>query len=172
VESANGQDVQGQVFPAVGMAAWPAGPRMVYRDGFAEIWQLPRPATVFSLRPASNRVGNSNGSALPASCRVVGVGWDQATVRCSQPSTLVRRTLYLPGWTASVDGKGVAVGTDPGKPVGLFQTVAVPAGTTTVRFTYLPPHEGWAGVATLIALVALVVSLLGVRLGARRRMDS
>jgi hypothetical protein len=170
VESANGQDVQGQAFPAVGSAAWPAGPRLVYRDGFAEIWQLPGPAPAFSLRSVSSGVGNGNGSALPASCRIVGVGWDRATVRCSQPSTLVRRTLYLPGWTAaSPDRSDLRLNVLSG-PAGLFQQVRVPSGTTAVRFTYLPPHVGEATEVMLLAVLVLLGSAWPLRTHRRRRI--
>ena len=34
VESANGLDVQGKPFPAIGSRRWPAGPRLVYHDAF------------------------------------------------------------------------------------------------------------------------------------------
>ena len=59
------------------------GPRLVHRDGLAEIWQLPAPAPLYSLRPAT---GGPSAKALPPGCAVHSSGWDQATVRCSRPS--------------------------------------------------------------------------------------
>ena len=156
VESADGRDVQGQPFPAPGTPPWPAGPRLVYRDGFAEIWELPQNAPVFSLKP----VGGAGASTpLPSSCAAHGSGWDEVTVHCHQPSTLVRRVLFMPGWTVSatrVSSRSTAVRAAPD---GLFQELSVPAGTTTLRFTYLPPHEGVAALVAALALMALLGSL-------------
>ncbi len=162
VENPTGLDLKGQPFPATGTPAWPAGPRRVYRDGFAEIWQLPSPAPAFSLRS----VPAASGSSVVAGCSVVTQGWDQATVHCSHPSVLVRRVEYFPGWRASGTGVSGSVHQDIDSPGRLFQQVTVPAGTTTIRFTYLPPHsEAAIGVAVL-GLVALFGSLLF-----RRRRD-
>jgi hypothetical protein len=159
VEDANGRDIQGKPFPAVGAPAWPAGPRLVYRDSFAEVWQLPNAAPAFSLAA----VGGAPSSTI-AECSVTGSGWDRATVRCAHPTALVRRVQYLPGWTATGPGftrRVVRDGTAPGK---LFQQVDLPAGTSTVRFTYLPPREnlgiGLAVAAGLVLLISLVFALV------------
>jgi hypothetical protein len=167
VENANGLDVQGQPFPAAARPPWPAGPRLVYRDGFAEIWELPVVSPVFSLAPVAMGSGPSPGR-LPASCTVVGHGWDQATVHCSEPSELVRRVLFMPGWTATSARSSVTVTEDREGPAGLFQSVQVPAGTTTLRFTFLPPAEEWAAAAALLAAL-LVAGSLAVGQTSRRR---
>ena len=164
VESADGKDVQDAPFPAVGSPPWPAGPRRVYRDSFAEIWELPLAAPVFSLRPLIQDLIPADG--LPASCRVAEVDWDQAHVHCTEPSILVRRVQYMPGWTATVRGGTRVVAKDSDGPPGLFQQVELPAGTTVVHFTFLPPHEYPAGVVALVALLVLVISLLWTAVGA------
>jgi hypothetical protein len=166
VENAHGRDVQGQPFPTPGSPAWPSGPRLVYRDAFAEIWQLPTAASVFSLHPVRGRTGPAT---LPRSCRVVSVGWNQASVHCSVPTTLVRRVLYAPGWTASTPEGSLVVARDPAGPPGLFQeVVGVPAGTTEVRLDFLPPHEYWALLAAVLGLLTLVASVALPRLVSRR----
>ena len=157
VESANGKDVQDAPFPAKGSAPWPFGPRLVYRDSFAEVWELPTAAPVFSLRPPGN--DTVPGDDLPASCHVVVTNWDQATVHCAVPSTLVRRVQYMPGWTATVGNRTSPVGEAGEGPSGLFQQVELPAGTTVVHFTFLPPHEYPAALVALVALCVLVASL-------------
>ena len=110
VEDANGLDLKGQPFPATGAPPWPAGPRRVYRDGFAEIWQLPAPAPAFGLRPVSPVGVNS------APCSVTTRGWDEATVSCDRPSVLVRRVEYFPGWKATGDGYSAKVTQDETAP--------------------------------------------------------
>jgi hypothetical protein len=170
VTNANGLDVIGSRFPTPGTPSWPAGPRVVYRDSFAEIWQLPNAAPLFSLLPASPK-NSVDTSLVGAGCSVTGLGFDQATVTCSRPSVLLRQVEYIPGWSASVNGRAVAVNQVPFGPPGLFQEIAVPAGTSTIQFTFLPPHEFLAFAAALIALIALVGSFFvtSVRLSRLRR---
>ena len=170
VEGSSGTDVQGHPFPAIGTPAWPAGPRLVYRDGFAEIWQLPTAAPAFSLQSVATGTasGGSTGAVTgPApGCTVVAQGWDQATVRCRRPSVLLRRVQYMPGWTATVNGSAVRVEHATSGPAGLFQQIPVPAGTSTVTFTFSPPHATAAFAVSLVAAALIVGSLLRNR---RRR---
>ncbi|HEV3264951.1 MAG TPA: hypothetical protein VG014_05480 [Acidimicrobiales bacterium] len=159
VTNANGLDVLGSRFPTAGTDPWPRGPRVVYRDHFAEIWQLPSPAPLFSLLPASPK-NSVDTSFVGAGCSVTGHGQDQATVTCTRPSVLLRQVEDIPGWSASVNGKPVAVQKDPFGAHGLFQELPVPAGTSTVQFTFLPPHEFPAFAAAILALIAIVGSFL------------
>jgi hypothetical protein len=168
VENPDGLDLRGKPFPAAGAPAWPDGPRRVYRDGFAEIWELPSASPAFTLRPDPAGANPSSTQAEVPRCTVVTQGWDKATVHCSHPSVLERRVEYFPGWKASGTGVAGPVRQDDASPGRLFQQVVVPAGSTTVRFTYLPPHSELAAVAMVLALVALFGSLLFRR---RRRHD-
>ena len=168
VESANGQDALGKPFPGPGSPPWPRGPRQVYGDGFAEIWQLPAAAPVFSLVPEQPNKGGSSRSSDTA-CTVRTTGWDQAVVRCSHPTTLIRRVQYLPGWTASIQGRSYPVKEDRRGPQGLFQEVSVPPGTAVVRFAYLPPHEFYAGGVALLAAIWLLSSWIAVVVRRRTR---
>jgi hypothetical protein len=154
VEGANGLDIQGQPFPTAGSPPWPAGPRLVYRDSFAEIWQLPGAAPVFSTT---------------GSCTVSATGWDQARVDCSRPGTLVRRVQAMPGWTATVGGAPGTVRTYRQGPPGLFQAVDVPAGTSTVTFSYLPPHARLAILASALATLWILAYLVLPMVRRRRR---
>jgi hypothetical protein len=168
VEGGNGLDAQGQPFPATGTPPWPSGPRLVYQDPFTEIWELPSAAPAFSVvsRPVPEP---SRPATTPRGCAVTGSGWDAATVDCPRPITLVRRVLFAPGWSATVNGVAVPVVADRSGPPGLFQSVSVPAGRSTVRFTYLPPHEVAAVGVALLALLFLVISLAAPRWTRRDR---
>jgi hypothetical protein len=147
VVSATGDDPTGSPFPSSGTPPWPAGPRLVHRDGFAEIWQLPDPAPAFSLDDAPG-------------CTAIADGWDEVRISCPHPVTLVRRVQYAPGWTAGFDGRAEVVTESRSGPSGLFQTITVPAGTTTVRFTYLPPGMRWAVPVAAVAWLGLGVSVV------------
>jgi hypothetical protein len=147
IESSAGTDPQGHLFPQAGSPPWPAGPRLVFHDNFAEIWELPRAAPIFSLRTSD-----------PRSCSVTNTSTEEAQVVCSHPSTLIRRVQMMKGWTATFDGQSLEVRPDTEVPRGLFQQVSVPAGTTIVHFTYLPPHEDLGVGTALVGLIVLVIS--------------
>lgn len=154
VEPAFGTDVQGRPFPPAGSPTWPRGPRRVYLDSYAAVWELPSPAPLWSAR--------ADGGGR---CAVTGQGWDAAVVSCPGPGTLVRRMLALPGWTAEASGRAVDVRATG--PDALFEQVRVPAGTSRITFSYFPPHERPAIALAGAALVLLVVPL-PFTLGRRR----
>jgi len=77
-------------------------------------------------------------------------------VECDQPATLVRRELYFPGWTATVNGAPAAITARD----EIFQAVQLPKGTSEVRFRYAPPHIGWAWLAMWLGLAALAAASL------------
>jgi hypothetical protein len=162
VTNANGLDIFGTRFPTAGTDPWPGGPRVVYHDSFAEIWELPTPAPLFSL-VAESPENSVDTNFVGAGCSVTGQGWDQATVTCSRPSVLIRQVQFMPGWSANINGKTVAVKKVPFGPTGLFQEVSVPAGRSIVSFNFLPPHETAAILVAFLAMVALVGSFPHVR---------
>ena len=69
---------------------------------------------------------------------------------------------WAPGWTATVDGRGVPLV----RADGAFRAVAVPAGRHTIESRYLPASVVWGGGLA----AALVLTALGVlaRSGLRR----
>ena len=163
VTNANGLDVIGARFPTAGTTTWPGGPRVVYHDSFAEIWELPTPAPLFSLVAGSPENSVDTTTFVGAGCTVSGQGWDQATVTCSRPSMLIRQVQFMPGWSADVNGNPVAVNKVPFGPTGLFQEVSVPSGRSIVRFNFLPPHETAAILVAFLAGVVLIGSFPRVR---------
>ena len=60
----------------------------------------------------------------------------------------------MTGWSASVNGKSVAI-----SPYNMaYQSVAVPAGTSTVVFNFSPPHVRYGFLAALLAALFLIGS--------------
>jgi hypothetical protein len=132
---------------------------------------LPQRPTTFQLvfRSPSTWIYHLAG-ALPyftatnPRCRVTFQSRDSARLSCPSPTVLVRRETDLPGWSADVDGHSARVA----EADGLFQAVAVGAGSHRVQFSYLPPNAGW-GFLGLIAGCAclLLAAAIGRRQGGR-----
>ncbi|MGZ5035869.1 MAG: hypothetical protein ACXWG8_09570 [Usitatibacter sp.] len=111
--------------------------RKVYRDALLTIYELPEPKPYFE--------------AVSGPCTVRASERTAASVECAAPGILVRRELYFPGWSASVDGIEARI-SEYG---GLFQAIEVPAGRSEVRFRFAPPHVEWAWLAMLLAILSL-----------------
>jgi len=116
---------------------------LVYRDPQADIYRLTPTDPYLSA----------------AGCTVTATARTAAAVDCARPSVLLRRELWMPGWSASVDGR-----VEPVRAAGVFQDVAVPAGRSRVAFTYGPPGQQWA----LGAFVAGLAALAGGGIARRR----
>ena len=119
--------------------------RQAFRDASTSIVELPHPAPLF---------GSSGGA-----CTVRQSSATSVVVGCKRRSTIVYRELYMPGWRASVDGVPRSVDSDG----PIFQSVAVPAGTSTVSFGFTPPYADLALAAFILGLGLLILALPGVR---------
>ncbi len=128
---ASGNDVTGTPWPPQNLR--PA-PHLVYRDSFVFIYELPAPAPLFS--PASTQ------------CLATASSWTEATVHCISESTVTYRELPMEGWQATIDGRPATI-----TPFGVYQVVAVPAGTSDVSFAFVPPFE-------LLGLLCFVAGVL------------
>jgi hypothetical protein len=128
------------------------GVKPVFEDSLATIYRMPDPRPFFST--------TSN------SCTVAATGVDAATVNCpSGASTLIRTELFMPGWHAQVNGKSVTIQSRD----GVYQTVKVPSGTSTVTYSFLPPHEKYAVLVALAAAFFLIGSWVTERRFRRHR---
>lgn len=125
------------------------GVKRVFEDSIVAIYELPAPRNFFSAN----------------SCTVTSTNDDSASLNCpSGGSTLIRSELFMAGWHASVNGKAVKI-----KEVNdAYQSVAVPGGTSTVTYSFVPPHEDLALVAGFFAGLFLVYSWIRERVPSRR----
>ncbi|MHB1969757.1 MAG: hypothetical protein ACYCPK_05935, partial [Acidimicrobiales bacterium] len=123
------------------------GVRKVFSDsvGLATIYAMPHPRPFFTTADPS--------------CTVTSPNPDQATVHCTSATTLTRLELSMKGWSATVNGTTAAITTLD----GVYQQVAVPAGTSTVTYRFLPPHERLALLAGFLGVVFLVGSVVNER---------
>lgn len=113
----------------------------VYADRTVEIFYLPGSASYFSGR----------------SCTFSHVSWESATAFCTSPTAVTRRELYMPGWTASANGRQVSVK----KVDNLFQQVVLPQGPSKVVFRFLPPHMDLGFVAFWLGVLVLLFPVVG-----------
>jgi uncharacterized membrane protein YfhO len=73
-------------------------------------------------------------------------------INADRPAMLVVSQSWLPGWTATIDGKTVPVV----RADGIVQAVPVPAGAHHVTLNYMAPGlKTGAGITTLTVLVLL-----------------
>ncbi|MHB8341861.1 MAG: hypothetical protein ACYDB7_11925, partial [Mycobacteriales bacterium] len=97
-------------------------------------------------------------------CVVQVDSWDTMTTHCLAPGALLRRELWMPGWTATRNGHPVALV----RAESYFQAVALPAGSSRFRFAFSPPYEEAGAVAAAVGLALLVLWPLRPRGAARR----
>jgi hypothetical protein len=75
-------------------------------------------------------------------------------VEADQATVLVVREAYARGWQATVNGRPAPVLRADGR----HQAIPVPAGTSTVRLRYRPPHVRWAAALSVVSALALMAA--------------
>lgn len=118
------------------------GVTLAYHDAMVSIYQLPHPRAFLSTRSSSCTVTTTNVNTAAVNCPNAG-------------STLIRTELMMAGWKATVNGKSVAIKTVDH---GVYQSVSVPRGTSSVTYSFLPPHEKYAILLALLAALFLVAT--------------
>ncbi|MGD0178476.1 MAG: hypothetical protein ABSC15_01580 [Terriglobales bacterium] len=119
------------------------GLRKVYSDSVMDIWELPNPAPYFQVIQGGP-------------CTVSTTQREDVTAECAAPATLLRRELYMPGWRVSVNrALAAAVWQD-----GLFQSAALPAGHSQVRYHFAPPYIEFGWAASLLGMGGLIWQLI------------
>jgi hypothetical protein len=71
----------------------------------------------------------------------------------------------MPGWTAKVNGSSTNITSDN----GLTETVALPAGTSTITYSFLPPHEELAALLAAISFLVMAATWLPRRFTRRHK---
>ncbi len=124
------------------------GIHRVYSDPQMDIWELPHPAPYFQVIQGD-------------SCEFLAMQREDVTLDCALPATLLRRELYMPGWTFKVNGKPAgAVQSD-----GLFQSVTLSAGRSHVQYNFSPPYITVGWIATAIGLAGLLWQVIRIKIG-------
>ena len=122
--------------PKVRFAIATSLPIEAYHGPTTSLFRLPSPQAYFA---ADN-------------CRLEPTSRDVLETHCRENSTLIRRELYYPGWTATVNGADAAIKSYD----TLLEEVKVPKGESTVRFHYEPRHARPALITSAIAFAFIV----------------
>jgi len=146
------QQIQGPTSPLPGHTIQLAfgygvpGLRKAYADSVMDIWELPNPAPYFQVIQGGP-------------CTVSTTQREEVTAECAAPATLLRRELYMPGWRVKVNATpATSVQQD-----GLFQSAALPAGHSQVRYHFAPPYIEFGWAASLIGMVGLLSQIILIR---------
>lgn len=124
----------------------------VYWDPRIMIFELPHARSFFST---------SGGCWLHVESR------DLVVAHCRRASRLTRLELAFEGWSATVDGRPATIAD-----AGGLQQLDLPAGRSTVSFSYAPPHLHLAlGLFGLGVVGAVGLPVAGRRRRSRRRRD-
>ncbi len=124
--------------PILSLTLPAAGPPRVFANATMSIYRLPNPAPYFS--------------APDAPCRLLVQDRKAVRATCDAPAALVRRELFFPGWRARVNGAEVPLR----RTASIFQSVALPKGSSDVRFFYRPPFTRLSVALALLAVLAWV----------------
>jgi hypothetical protein len=129
-------------WPGEDLAARFPGAIQAYAGKAMTVWALPA-ATQYATAPG---------------CVVQSRGRLMVSTNCVAPSRLTRLELFDPGWRAMANGNSTPMNRD-----SLFQTVAVPAGESTVSFDYVPPGTDTALTCCAAGLGLLLWAMLSRR---------
>ena len=124
------------------ISSWP----VVFHDRWDSILEMPAPVPLFHTPGSVCALSKETNAS--------------ATISCNHSTTLVREELFMPGWSATIDGRRTAVV----KSGGLVQSIRVPRGRSLVVFHYQPPDTDLALCGFLVGLILL---LGGPRLASR-----
>jgi hypothetical protein len=132
--------------------------REVYADRFADVYSTPRPAPFYQAS---------------RNCTLSHPLIDSVKVHCRGPGTLIRRELYMAGWSATTrSGMALPLRSAADPSSDLAQVVRVPTGVWTVEYSFTPPHEEAALGAMCVGALGMAVPFFfapGARRGGPRR---
>jgi hypothetical protein len=107
----------------VGMQSYAPSATRVFHDELVAIWRLPHATPYYS--------------AVRGSCRLRPEGFNEVAAICRGSAVIQREELALAGWSATVNGQPSELRPSHDS---LFSTVTVPAGSSTIVWSYRPGH--------------------------------
>jgi hypothetical protein len=108
---------------------------LAYHDHVVDVYALPHPRQFYSTADGA--------------CSFGVMTFSQVAVHCAAPATVTRNELEMPGWSAQLHGHSIPIRSDGD---GL-ESVTVPAGDSTLTFSFQPPHTGVAAALAVLGLL-------------------
>lgn len=115
--------------------------RLVFHDWLTDVYEVDGALDYFTA---------ADGCRLQPISRTRLAAFSQAS------AILVRRELYFPGWSASVNGISVPI-REYG---GLLQSITIPPGSSEIRFDYAPPYLSYCLFALALGVSLLIISMV------------
>jgi hypothetical protein len=135
----NGKPVEGRELRAVVEQGGPHVPKRVYSDKAITIYELPDFQPYFTA----------------AGCTLQTVSRNKVIADCPAPSKLLRLEYFAKGWDVFVDGRKQTVG----RTGRIFQEADIPAGRSSITFSFTPEFM----TAGYVAFAAgIVLAMLGI----------
>ena len=134
----------------VGMQSYAPSATRVFHDELVAIWRLPHATPYYS--------------AVRGSCRLRPEGFNEVAAICRGSAVIQREELALAGWSATVNGQPSELRPSHDS---LFSTVTVPAGSSTIVWSYRPGHLR-TGEAMAVFGVAMLAAPFAWRVLRRR----
>lgn len=130
--------------PGVGDAAGAQklGLHKVFTSKRAEIWEDPQ--------------ASPNYTTPDGACQITRQTVTSVALDCAAPTTLTRRQLSSPGWSATINGRTTAMSDAPDQ---LFQKLEVPQGKSEISFAYQPKGFTLSLAISLLAAIGLLTWL-------------
>ena len=122
----------------------------VYSDSVMDIYELPNPHPYFDA----------------AGCTIAPNSRTTAVTHCPAPALLTRLELFMPGWTAKVNGRPAQISVAN----KIFQQVVLPKGQADIRFSFQPPYMR-LGYALFFAGLLLLCTPMKIFHAGRRQMQ-
>lgn len=117
--------------------------KLVYSDNLVDIYELPSPKPYFESS---------------SDCALNNQRLDRVTAVCSTSSKLLRRELFMPGWSVTINGEKKNLS----KENDVFQSVEIPAGESTVKYNYSPPHIVFGYIAFILGIAVIAGSYINI----------
>ena len=119
--------------------------KLVYTDQIMDVYELPKPASYFTVSDMQ--------------CQMTVGSRDALDVICPAASRLTRLETSDPGWRATNNGMQVPISTYDGR----FQQLELPAGLNHIVFVYFPPHMELGVIGLAAGVVACFAGVWGGR---------
>ena len=115
--------------------------KIVYKDKIMKIYKIPNPEPYFKAKDCVLRI----------------ISRTHLYAKCSKPSILVRRELFMKGWHALINGKPTVVYSYK----NILERITLPKGSNlNIYFYFFPPYMTFALIVFFGVIVILLITIV------------